>query len=158
MRNLKIIQWNAFIPWILVLLFALPFLGSYALYTLRHHFIFNTLEAGQLLSPPIQTQHLPFFEATLLGKWQLIYIQPDLCEVNCKSSISNLNAIYLSLGKESQRVKQRTVPATQFHLLKPGEMALIDPQGWLILRYSPTADPKGILKDLQRLLRFSHVG
>lgn len=165
MRNLKIDKmnhrsshWNRFIPWVLILLFTLPFLGSYILYSLRHRFIFNTIETGQLLSPPIQTQNLTFFEPALLGKWQLVYLQPALCEKECESLISNLNKIYLSLGKESHRVKQRAVPAAQFPLLQPGEIALIDPQGWLILHYAPSSDPKGILKDLQRLLRFSHVG
>jgi hypothetical protein len=158
MWNFKINRWNTFIPWMLVLLFALPFLSAYALYSLRHHFIFSTLEAGTLFSPPIQTKQLPFFEAAHLGKWQLIYIQPNLCDSDCESSISNLDAIHLSLGKESHRVKHRIIPAIQAPSLKQGEIALIDPQGWLVLRYSPSVSPKGILKDLQRLLRFSHVG
>jgi cytochrome oxidase Cu insertion factor (SCO1/SenC/PrrC family) len=35
---------------------------------------------------------------------------------------------------------------------------LIDPLGNLMMSYAPDADPKGMLEDLQRLLRLSHVG
>lgn len=35
---------------------------------------------------------------------------------------------------------------------------VVDPMGNLIMRYKPDADPKGVLKDLTRLLRFSHQG
>lgn len=45
--------------------------------------------------------------------------------------------------------------------LKPGEagsFCVIDPQGNLILRYPDDADPRDMLKDLKRLLRYSLVG
>lgn len=35
---------------------------------------------------------------------------------------------------------------------------LIDPLGNLVLRYGPEVDPKGILKDLERLLKYSQIG
>lgn len=35
---------------------------------------------------------------------------------------------------------------------------LLDPLGNLLMRYSTAVDPRGILKDLQRLLRLSNIG
>ena len=35
---------------------------------------------------------------------------------------------------------------------------LVDPLGNLMMRYSPDTDPSGIIKDLARLLRASHIG
>ena len=35
---------------------------------------------------------------------------------------------------------------------------LIDPLGNLMMSYAPDANPKGMLEDLKRLLRLSHVG
>ena len=35
---------------------------------------------------------------------------------------------------------------------------LVDPLGNLMLSYAPDANPKGMLDDLKRLLRLSHVG
>jgi cytochrome oxidase Cu insertion factor (SCO1/SenC/PrrC family) len=40
----------------------------------------------------------------------------------------------------------------------PGGLYLVDPLGNLVLSYSPGANPRGILKDLQRLLKYSWVG
>ncbi len=35
---------------------------------------------------------------------------------------------------------------------------IVDPLGNLMMRYDPRRDPKGLLEDLQRLLRLSHIG
>lgn len=39
-----------------------------------------------------------------------------------------------------------------------GGLAIVDPLGNLMMRYAPDADPSGLLKDLERLLRASRVG
>ena len=43
-------------------------------------------------------------------------------------------------------------------LLTEGELYLIDPLGNLIMFYSTGTNPGDILKDLQRLLRYSRIG
>ncbi len=158
MENHTKIKANKVTAWILVLLFALPFTGAHLLYIYQDHFTFRTLETGQLLTPPIQTEALPFYDSSLLGKWQLIYVSPSQCDTSCQTSVDDLNRLHLALGKEYARVTHRSIPATQVPPLSSGEMAIIDPQGWLILRYPPQTQLKGILKDLERLLRFSHLG
>lgn len=54
----------------------------------------------------------------------------------------------------------RTELASAF--AKPGAMGewiyLLDPLGNLLMRYSVGGEPRGILKDLQRLLRLSRIG
>ncbi len=35
---------------------------------------------------------------------------------------------------------------------------VVDPQDRIILRYAPDADPQGILKDMERLLRYAWAG
>jgi hypothetical protein len=35
---------------------------------------------------------------------------------------------------------------------------LIDPLGNLMMSYAPDAKPKGMLEDMKRLLRLSHIG
>ena len=39
-----------------------------------------------------------------------------------------------------------------------GQLYLVDPQGMLVLAYASDADPKGIVRDLERLLRASWIG
>ncbi len=38
------------------------------------------------------------------------------------------------------------------------QIYIIDPNGNLMMRYTPDADPKGMLKDLQQLLKASQIG
>ena len=41
---------------------------------------------------------------------------------------------------------------------KAERVYLVDPLGNLMMYYRPGADPRGIIKDLERLLKYSHVG
>jgi cytochrome oxidase Cu insertion factor (SCO1/SenC/PrrC family) len=38
------------------------------------------------------------------------------------------------------------------------EIFLVDPQGYLIMWYPRDANPSGLIKDLERLLRISKIG
>jgi cytochrome oxidase Cu insertion factor (SCO1/SenC/PrrC family) len=42
--------------------------------------------------------------------------------------------------------------------LLSGNIYLIDPLGNLMMRYGPRSEPKGILTDMKKLLRLSHIG
>lgn len=143
---------------ILILLFALPLVAAYSLYFFRDNISLKTLQTGTLLSTPIQTKTFAFFDPTTMGKWQLIYVQPEACDEDCQNTLSKINRIHAALGKDRYRVLCRTVLAADLPTLVPGELAIIDPQGWLILQYTVHNHPTGIIKDLQRLLKFSHVG
>jgi hypothetical protein len=143
---------------ILILVFALPFVAAQSLYWFRDSISLKTLETGTLLTPPLQTQVFSFFDPNTRGKWQLIYIKPTVCDANCTLALSNLNRIHAALGKDRPRLVCRTLSQTDLSSLSPGELAVIDPQGWLILQYAAHSRPMGIIKDLQRLLKFSHVG
>jgi cytochrome oxidase Cu insertion factor (SCO1/SenC/PrrC family) len=39
-----------------------------------------------------------------------------------------------------------------------GNVYLVDPQGYLMMYYRPDIDPRGMIQDLERLLKYSHVG
>jgi hypothetical protein len=43
-------------------------------------------------------------------------------------------------------------------VVKAGRIYLVDPLGNLVLSYVATIDRNGILKDLERLLKLSHIG
>lgn len=150
----------------LVFVFVGPIVVAHALYHFRAHIHFNTLEKGQLFSPPLPTHTLPFFNTSFLGKWQLIHINNENCQPNCPTP-EILNRIHLALGKEKHRVTYRSVSLAQntthntilpasSHVLTPGSIHIVDPKGWLIMYYPSPVDPQGILKDIKRLLRFSH--
>lgn len=43
-------------------------------------------------------------------------------------------------------------------VVQAGRIYVIDPLGNLLLSYPPQTEPKGMLKDLKRLLKLSHIG
>lgn len=43
-------------------------------------------------------------------------------------------------------------------LAEAGRIYIVDPLGNLMMSYAPDAEPKGLLEDLKKLLKFSHVG
>lgn len=69
----------------------------------------------------------------------------------------------LSLPESAERVpgianqfdKELDVVTAADWPLQAGSVYVIDPQGFLVLRYPPGFDPTGLLKDLKRLLRLA---
>ena len=59
--------------------------------------------------------------------------------------------------------EQADTIATQFRVDEAAattaeRVYLVDPLGYLMMYYAPDADPKGMLKDLKKLLKFSRIG
>lgn len=52
----------------------------------------------------------------------------------------------------------RAFPSQDMHPAESGRIWLADPHGNLIMSYTPGTDPKGMLEDLKRLLKLSHIG
>ncbi len=144
-------------PWLLLLVFFGPWLAAQLIYAKREQLTFQTLEKGILVSPAIPVQSLAFYDSAWLGKWQIIYM--DAQNLPIKTNIEPLlKQLHCALGKEKHRVSYQiiTTKDTSLQYLAPGEIALIDPHGWLMMRYLPNADPVDMLKDIRRLLRHSH--
>jgi hypothetical protein len=165
------LKYNRLTPWLLLLVFFGPWLTAHVIYAKRDQFDFKTIETGIFLSPPIQAQSLSFYDSAWLGKWQIIYMN----EVNNDNKNNNvnhntiapiLNQLHRALGKEKHRVAYQIIPAQysslqktslqHASLLAPGKIILIDPHGWLIMHYPPGSNPIDVLKDMRRLLKYSH--
>ncbi len=144
--------------WILLLVFIGPWVTAHVVYALREQFSFNTVEKGELLSPPIQAQSLPFFDAAWLGKWQILYFTPAECDASCQTLMPKLKQLHRALAKDQHRVEYRSIQTSGTPLLNATDIAIVDPNGWIMMRYSADIDPQLILKDLRRLLKYSHVG
>jgi hypothetical protein len=161
-------KYHRLTPWLLFLVFFGPWLTAQVIYAKREQLSFKTLETGTLVSPPIQAQSLPFYDSAWLGKWQIVYMSDQ--NAHTKTDIEPmLKQLHKALGKEKHRVAYQIISvqnASLQHpsikevfdrvLLAPGEIALIDPRGWLMMHYPFDPDPIGMLKDIRRLLRYSH--
>ena len=120
------------------------------------------------------------------GHWSLVVAGAGPCDAACKQWIVATRQVHVALYKQMGRV-QRTWLSDQpmpdsapllaiqpdLHTAVAGSEAaraafdlstsghrvyVVDPMGQIILRYAPDADPRGILKDMERLLRFAWAG
>jgi hypothetical protein len=149
---------NRLKAYLIMIISLIPLGTAYTVYFFRENFDFASMRSGELLSPPLPIQSLlPNFEAA--GRWQLITLTPKHCDKLCEHQLDLLNKAYLGLGQDKQRVIKRILKVTDAPLsLQEKNVLIVDPQGWIILYYPFPFNPKGVFKDIRRLLKYSHVG
>jgi cytochrome oxidase Cu insertion factor (SCO1/SenC/PrrC family) len=128
---------------------------------------------GQQLAPDL-----------MRGKWSLVYIGAGDCDARCREALSLMRQVRLALGDDLARV-QRLFLATdpccdrayldaehqgliaasasaplleQFPDAASRSIYIVDPLGNLMMSHPPGAPPKGLLEDLKKLLKLSHIG
>ena len=132
---------------------------------------------GELIAPQSAG---PAF-APLRGKWLLVAFDTPSCDAYCEKKLYYMRQVRTAQGKEQARVERvwvLTAPgAPRPELLArfegtrivnaaaepfPGDakdhIYLVDPVGNLMMRFPNDPDPSRMLKDLQRLLRYSRIG
>jgi len=145
------------------------------LYRYHEHFQFKTLNHGQLINPAIAVQPLGLYDEKQ-KKWQIVYMPQGCCDSACDKITFMLHQLRIALNKNSQRVNLTLVlsaacPVKQTHdfqkviftraqyaSFKTDSIYLVDPMGYLFMRYPATVNPLDILKDLKRVLEVSQIG
>jgi hypothetical protein len=124
----------------------------------------------------------------LKGKWSLLVVGEGACDEDCRRALVFARQTRLSLNKEMDRVNRVFLatdgdfdqtwldsehPGLQVIDAEAGNAALlariptqdrahsvfvVDPLGNLMMRYDSREDPKGLLADMKKLLRLSHIG
>jgi cytochrome oxidase Cu insertion factor (SCO1/SenC/PrrC family) len=123
----------------------------------------------------------------LHGHWTLIYVSVGPCEEACRRALLDSRQSRLALGRLMDRLQRvylytadapdptflaREHPDLLAASLAGSEGALVlnalpsreegfwlvDPLGNAMMRYPPDAEPKGMLKDIKKLLRVSRIG
>jgi hypothetical protein len=124
----------------------------------------------------------------LPGKWQLIYMGDGACGPSCRQSLLVMRQSRLALNAEMGRVDRLLLATANCcdgdflgrehagliaidasgaaaaplrALFPPGgehSLYIVDPHGNLMMRYDARQDPKGLLADLKKLLKLSHIG
>jgi len=119
------------------------------------------------------------------GHWTLLYVPAGACGEDCARMGYVMRQLRLAQGKNIDRVQRALVvtggddarraelaehypgmallvpaPAAGPHagLPRGGRLYLVDPLGNVMMHYAPDTEPRGIIKDLERLLRISYVG
>jgi hypothetical protein len=131
---------------------------------------------GELLTPT------PVAELEALrGKWVLVMFAAAACDARCEQKLYYMRQVRRAQGKDMSRVERLWVitdgarpreeilpgiEGTRFAGLSekefPGKAVdhiyLVDPLGNLMMRFPRDPDPSRMIKDLQRLLRYSRFG
>jgi cytochrome oxidase Cu insertion factor (SCO1/SenC/PrrC family) len=142
----------------------------------------GTANYGELIVPePIAGAPLE----AVRGKWVLVSFDRAACDEYCERKLYFMRQTRKAQGKDMERVERlwvltdegaprpallaaiegtRVVPRADGTLERrfPGNVAdhiyVVDPLGNLMMRFPRDPDPSKILKDLQRLLKYSRIG
>ncbi|HEX5127387.1 MAG TPA: hypothetical protein VFW00_11650 [Rhodocyclaceae bacterium] len=134
---------------------------------------------GELIQPP-QPITWPAHQPALLGKWVMVLAAPASCDNVCKRALYYMRQVRIAQSDQMDRVARAwvvtdggtpnaNVMSNQEGLvvlsdeklarqLEPARIHLVDPLGNLMMRFSATPDPKAMMKDLDRLLKYSSLG
>lgn len=136
-----------------------------------------TANHGSLIEPPVSLPAGALGDP-LSGYWVLI----APCRADCVELAERLARVRRALGKDSGRVRLllsgperppgdpgaaplAVAPDSLRRALRsadvsrtPGSVLLVDPRGFLVMRYAPGFQESGLLDDLERLLRYDRVG
>ena len=120
----------------------------------------------------------------LRGKWVLVTLDRAACDAACEKKLYVVRQARRAQGKDLDRVERLWLvtdhgkPSAELlaaiegsHVVAadpafvksfaadaPDHIYLVDPLGNLMMRFPPQPDPAKVIKDLQRLLRYSRFG
>jgi hypothetical protein len=127
----------------------------------------------------------PFAFSSLRGRWALVASDSGKCDAACARKLAVMRQVRLALGRNASRVARvfviddlappdgPAIGAAQDQVvllphpgvaLPPGaandraHIYLVDPLGNVMMRWPSNPDPRGMLRDLERLLKASQVG
>jgi hypothetical protein len=164
----------------LAALFFLPVLASFWMYYFTDWRPAGSTAHGTLIQPPVPLQNTELFN----DKWTLLYVGEGGCDAACLNALYVARQTRLLLNKDMQRVHRvllTTAPVdrAEFEREHPGVavvqadqsllrafpaeqrangLFIVDPLGNLVMRYDARENPKGLLDDLKKLLKLSHIG
>jgi hypothetical protein len=151
-----------------------PVLAGWILY-LFHWTPGNAGNYGELIAPrPLSG---PPFDA-LRGKWVLVSFDAAACDAYCEKKLYFMRQVRRTQGKEMERVERlwaiidggkprpeviAAIEGTRVISFSDKSFSsdyiyLVDPLGNLMMRFPRDPDPSKMMKDLQRLLKYSRIG
>lgn len=143
-------QWPLYL---LLLMFLSPMLAAFYVLYSRDPLSFNTVQHGTLIQPALKLRL-----DLKPHKWHVLYLSPSVCTAECQARQQTLAKLHIALGKDQDRVIFATHTNNEIDVAAPEESILVvDPLGFYIMHYSPETKLSGLLKDLKRLLKYSHA-
>lgn len=145
------------------------------------------LPTGALMPVNTGAEGKPFDPAQVRGRWVFVTVDAGACDDYCQKKLWKMRQVRLTQGKALERIerlwlvsdnqnvapgvakeheglwiagaqRQAALKAFPYREAQRDHIYLVDPLGNVVLRYPKDADPNGMKKDLQRLLRASRIG
>lgn len=128
----------------------------------------------------------PLAKADLRGHWLLLLAVDGACDAACREALQQMTQVHRALNKEQSRLRRVLVTTAAVDTettiqtesadfiaatIAPDARAawsstfdvrgqtlfIADPMGNVIMRYADTTATRGVLKDLERLLKYSWI-
>ena len=152
-----------------------PFVLATLAYRLQWGLSGESTNYGELVTP--QAVAAPGLDK-LRGKWVLVMADAAACDAYCERKLYFMRQVRRAQGKEQERIERlwlltddgkprpevlaaiegtRTQRANVPVFLKD-HIYVVDPLGNLMMRFPRDPDPSRMIKDLQRLLKYSRIG
>lgn len=142
-----------------------------------------TANYGELLQP--SSLDAPAFKS-LRGKWLLVTFDPAACDALCEKKLFVVRQVRRAQGAGAERIERlwlvsdggkprpQLVAAIEGSHVEPAQAAagdlkafpgeprghiyVVDPLGNLMMRYPADPEPAKMIKDFERLLKWSRIG
>lgn len=165
---------------LLLAVFLAPALGSWLLYANVGHLHLSTTNKGEFVDPPRQVdlQALGLSQDYFAHHFTLVYVSGAECAADCRLALQVIQGTQQALGENSREVQRlyvsQGIQAADIIQSDPGltgrdvhgagaveafggavapqYIYLVDRNGYVVLRYALSQDPKFILIDLRHLL------
>ncbi len=168
---------------ILIALFALPVVAAKLILSFNWY-QGGVTNQGDLVEPAVNYTTLAMDNPNP-QEWQLIYLLPTECAVDCRSRLYVLNQSHIALGKDQYRVHPiimlsddsdisaldhyafKTFPSSAGlnDFMRKQQIVVVDPLGNLVMSYQQVMGEKAQLKqgkalvvDVLKLLKLSRIG
>ncbi|MEO0574061.1 MAG: hypothetical protein AAF004_01270 [Pseudomonadota bacterium] len=170
----------------LALVFFGPLLAAYFLY-FSDSLDRDSVNYGELLSPPVSLDAKLHFDTGLRGRWTLWVMPGQRCDKACTDALVTISQVRLATGREIDRIERALLVsgddalvansdahpglhvfarnghlgnavATALDPLTMGHIYIMDPLGNVMMRYPFAPERKPMLGDLKKLLKFSRIG
>lgn len=135
----------------------------------------------------LTVQEKPFELSSLKGRWTLVLAHGGACGAQCEQSLYYIRQVRKAQGEHQDRIERvwlvsdsvmpqpKLIEAIEgMHVVKaagsatlaavlrdpahPSAIYLVDPLGQVMMRYPDQPDPKRMIKDFQRLMKYSRLG
>ena len=162
--------------------FVVPILAAYALNVWWPNWSpFGSMNHGELVEPG-WTIELEGVAEHAAGRWILLHPAAAPCDDACEADLDLVKRVHVSLGKDYDRVVRMFVhragaPVERVQSVDAGlilvpapdawfdrfggdapALLIVDPQRQAVLRYGSQPEPKGLARDLARVLKISKIG